>query len=147
MVALCSKTYLRYSAAADRKECKNLAQRTLLDEALEREDHEFDDVFDLHHPDEEIVEPPPLPQVPEPLNGHKMSCKGIQKKHNKDRLTFETYVDVLRHRWSGEGVNKGFASVNNTTYSYGQTRRGLSYLYAKRLVLDDGVSAVRLAHF
>ena len=95
MVGLCSKTYLRYSAAADQEEEReNLAKRTLLEEEFEREDREFNDVFDLHDPDEEIVEPPPLPRVPEPLNGHKMSCKGIQKKRNKDRLTFETYVDV-----------------------------------------------------
>ena len=79
------QTYLGYSAVAtDCKECKNLAQRTLLEEALEREDHEVDDVFYLHDPDEEIVEPPPLPQVPVPLHGHKMFCKGIQKKCNKD---------------------------------------------------------------
>ena len=68
MVELGSKTYLRYPAAADREEHENLAQRTLLDEALEHEDHEFDDVFDLHDPDEEIVKPPPLPRVPQPLH-------------------------------------------------------------------------------
>ena len=81
MVALCSKTYLGYSLAAKREERENLAQQTRLNEALECEDHDFDDVFDLHDPDnEEIVEPPPLPLVPQPREVHKMSCKGLQKK-------------------------------------------------------------------
>ena len=52
---------------------------------------------------------------------------------------------MLRQRRSAAGVNNGFASVDNTMYSYEQTRRGLSYLYTKRLVLDDGVSTVPLA--
>ena len=149
MVALCSKTYLGYSLAAEREERENLATQTRLNEALEHEDHEGDDVFHLHNPDndEEIVEPPPLPLVPQPLEAHKMSCKGLQKKPNKDRLTFDAYVDVLRHKRSGEGVNKWFATDDSTTYSYQETRQGLSYLYAKRFVLDDGVSSVPLARF
>ena len=82
MVVLCSKTYLGYSLAAEREERENLAQETRLNEALDSEDHEFDDVFDLHDPDEEeIVEPPPLPLVPQPREAHKMSCKGLQKKN------------------------------------------------------------------
>ena len=104
MVAFCSKTYLGYSAAADREECENLVQRTLLDEALECEDREFNDVYDLHDPDEEIVKLPLLPRVPEPLNGHKMSCNGIQKKRNKDPLTFEMYVERGRCQ---QGVRLG----------------------------------------
>ena len=75
----------------------------------------------------------------------KLSCKGIQKRNNLQNLTKETYLAVLRNRKAGSGVNKGFIARNGCVFSYTQTRHGLSYLYCKRLVLDDGVSTTPLA--
>ena len=81
MVALCLKTYLGYLLAGKRE---NLPQQTRLNEALECENHEFDDVFDLHDPDDdEIIEPPTLPLVPQPLEAQKMPCKSMQKKKQR----------------------------------------------------------------
>ena len=77
-------------------------------------------------------------------NVTKASCKGIQKKRNQDILTRESYLAVLENQKSGCGVNKGFVARNGRIYSYVQPRYGLSYMYCKRRVLDDGVSTTPL---
>ena len=75
--------------------------------------------------------------------GDKISCKGIQKKRNN--LTKEQYLTVLETQQNGIGVNKGFRALpTGHVYTYIQTRHGLSYLYPKRKVLDDGVSTIPL---
>ena len=74
----------------------------------------------------------------------KRSCKGIQKSRNQDVLTRATYLAVLKNRRAGSGINKGFIANNGRIYSYTQTRFGLSYLYCKRLVDEDGVSTMPL---
>ena len=78
-------------------------------------------------------------------NDSKLSCKGIQKRNNLQNLTREVFLAVLRDQKAGCGVNKGFVPRNGGVYSYTQTRKGLSYMYCKRLVLDDGVSTAPLA--
>ena len=60
-------------------------------------------------------------------------------------MTREIYLAVLRDQKAGCGVNNGFVARNGGVYSYTQTRKGLSYMYCKRLVLDDGVSTAPLA--
>ena len=74
----------------------------------------------------------------------KISSKGLQKKRNIKNLTRERYLDVLNTQVSGSGTNKGFRPVGGNMHTYEQTRRGLSYLYAKRKVLADGVSTLPL---
>lgn len=68
----------------------------------------------------------------------KFSCKGI----NKSSLTepFVSYKDVLDTQIPGSGINKGFRARKNTIFTYQQERAGLSYLYFKRVVNNDGVS-------
>ena len=66
--------------------------------------HNRDLPFDCHDPEAKKVVSPPLPEVPEAVCKHKISCKGIQKKRNKDRLTFEHYVDVMT---GSQGVHRG----------------------------------------
>ena len=78
-------------------------------------------------------------------NETKLSCKGIQKRNNIQNLTKENYLAVLRTQKAGCGVNKGFVARQGCVYSYTQKRYGLSYMYCKRLVLDDGVSTKPLA--
>ena len=70
----------------------------------------------------------------------KLSCKGLQKKRNLENLTKQTYLNVLKNQKAGLGINKGFIARNGRVYSYTQIRNSLTYLYCKRLVMDDGVS-------
>ena len=73
---------------------------------------------------------------------NKMSCKGISKRQND--LDRDTYLNVLKNKESGTGVNKGFRVKDNQMMTYTQTRAGLSYLYPKRKVAADGVSTTPL---
>ena len=50
------------------------------------------------------------------------------------------YMSVLKDQLSVEGTNRGFVLKNNTMFTYSQLRTGLTFLYAKRRVLADGVS-------
>ena len=49
-------------------------------------------------------------------------------------------MNVLKNQTAGSGVNKGFVARHGCVFSYQQTRFGLSYMYCKRWVEDDGVS-------
>jgi hypothetical protein len=68
----------------------------------------------------------------------KNSSKGLSKKTNS--LTLEHYRSVLTTKNPHSGINKGFVKKNNKLYTYHQTRNALTYFYAKRKVLEDGVS-------
>ena len=76
--------------------------------------------------------------------GLKCPAKVSKKKNNLANLTKEAYLAVLRNQKAGSGTNKGFVARNGCVYTYEQTRYGLSYMYCKRLVLDDGVSTMPL---
>ena len=68
----------------------------------------------------------------------KSSSKGISKKHNT--LTSEEYKNVLFSQGISSGVNKGLRMKNNVMYTYTQNRKGLNYMYGKRIVLPDHVT-------
>ena len=68
----------------------------------------------------------------------KYSSKGISKSNNQ--FCKDNFLDVLRDGTSCKGVNKGFVYKDGDMYTYNQSRTGLTYLYAKRRVLADGVS-------
>jgi hypothetical protein len=72
----------------------------------------------------------------------KNSSKGLSKRSNS--FTIQHYRSVLLSRKPKSGVNKGFVKKNNKLYTYHQTRNGLTYFYAKRKVLEDGVSTTHL---
>ena len=73
----------------------------------------------------------------------KMSCKGVQKKLNV--ITPEDYYRVLQSTTPKNIMNRGLRlDANRRMRLYAQSKRGLSYLYVKRKVLDDGVSTVPL---
>ena len=72
----------------------------------------------------------------------KRSTKGLNKRTN--RIGLRQFASVLEDRKSVEGVNTGFVKKNNVLYTYNQRRAGLSYFYAKRRVLADGVSTTHL---
>ena len=52
----------------------------------------------------------------------KKACKGLTTKLNQFR--FDTYLDVLKTKCSGVGVNKGFICKNHQVFTYTQKRAG-----------------------
>ena len=73
---------------------------------------------------------------------YRTSCKGIQKKRNT--LTREDFEVVLKSQQPAFFENAGFIRDGTETKTYTQTKKGLSYFYAKRKVLSDGVSTTHL---
>ena len=68
----------------------------------------------------------------------KLASKGLNIKLNK--LTKERYMDVLKTRKAGSGINRGFRAIDNKILTYEQERAALPYLYIKRKVASDGIS-------
>ena len=54
-------------------------------------------------------------------------------------MNFPRYRDVLFHDKSNEVLNVGFKLHNGNIKYYEQKKKGLSYYYSKRVVLEDGV--------
>ena len=70
----------------------------------------------------------------------KLSSKGLKKDKNKTTLTYQSYHNVLMTRESTGGTNRGIkASPEGNVFTYAQPRSALTYLYAKRKVLGDGI--------
>ena len=67
----------------------------------------------------------------------KFGCKGVNRKQNM--LTFNHYKDVLMTKKTHFIENRGMKLYGNSMHSYIQRKPGLSYLYAKRVVADDGI--------
>ena len=73
----------------------------------------------------------------------KTSCKGVQQKRNK--LLKEHFLDVIRTQNPRLFTNAGFfKNANDELLTYSQVKIGLSYFYAKREVLEDGVTTTHL---
>ena len=51
---------------------------------------------------------------------------------------------VLKYGRSCIGTNRGFRVRNNAIFTYTQEKRGFSYFYCKRKVLDDGIHTIPL---
>ena len=71
----------------------------------------------------------------------KYSSKGISKAF---ALSKEDYLEVLRTKTTGDQENKGFVYKNSKMYSYILKKQGLTYVYCKRKLLDDGMSTTYL---
>lgn len=83
--------------------------------------------------------------VSQETGGYKMSAKGSQKGRNLDRLGGDDYLKTLQQEKSEkpelhEVVNQGFRVIGNKIQTYTQTKRGLSSIYYKRIVMEDGVT-------
>jgi len=72
----------------------------------------------------------------------KFSCKGIQKQGNN--VNYKKFENVLFGDKQDIAHNKGFRYVEGVMKSYEQTKKGLSYIYCKRVVLPDGVNTIPL---
>jgi hypothetical protein len=68
----------------------------------------------------------------------KLSCKGIQKEGNN--VNYQKFKDVLFNGVKDKVLNKGFRYVEGIMKSYEQNKKGLSYVYHKRIVQSDGIT-------
>ena len=68
----------------------------------------------------------------------KYSTKGLSKRHNT--IDKDAFLEVLTNRRSEGGTNRGFRVHHSTVLTYVQERAALTYLYAKRVVHEDGVT-------
>lgn len=67
----------------------------------------------------------------------KFSSKGVSKRQLKAPMA--KFRWVLQTSRPQGGLNRGFRVRNNAIFTYTQERRGFSYLYCKRKVMDDGI--------
>jgi hypothetical protein len=72
---------------------------------------------------------------------NKYSSKGISRAFD---LSKDDYLQVLRNKSIPTQENKGFVYKHNKMYSYVMKKQGLSYVYCKRKLLDDGMSTTYL---
>ena len=76
--------------------------------------------------------------VDESTGTKKISTKGLNKNLNSYEM--ETFRRVLRTRSKAEGVNKGMKRLKSgSVVGYEQRKSGLTPLYIKRKVMNDGV--------
>ena len=76
------------------------------------------------------------------IHEYKFSSKGVSKRHLKAPMS--KFRRVLKTRRAQSGTNRGFRVRNNAVFTYNQERRGFSYFYCKRKVLDDGIHTAPL---
>lgn len=69
----------------------------------------------------------------------KFSAKGIQKSRNSDILTKEKYLECLMNNELIIGENKGFRFIDKSMKTYELNKTGLSPVYPKGVVMDDGI--------
>lgn len=72
----------------------------------------------------------------------KWSAKGVVKKQNL--LKPDDFLKVLESKQSQIVTNTNFKLINNKMHTYSTTKIGVSYLYLKRKILDDGISTIPL---
>jgi len=70
---------------------------------------------------------------------NKLSSKGAQKDINKEILTKETYKTCLNNNETINCENKGFRYIDKTMKTYVQDKIGLTPIYVKGVVMDDGI--------
>lgn len=70
----------------------------------------------------------------------KCSAKGVSKRLNN--IGFEDFKTVLLSKSSHTITNKGFRVKSNAMHTYAQKKVGLSYLYIKRKVADNGIDTL-----
>ena len=70
---------------------------------------------------------------------NKVSSKGLQKHRNNEVLNKDKYLQCLFNSETVNGINKGFRFESKTIKTYEQTKIGLSPIYSKGIVMDDGI--------
>ena len=72
----------------------------------------------------------------------KKSSKGMQDRN--ENLVEKNFKEALFQQRPHYVQNSGFVVDGTTTLTYTQIKRGLSYFYCKRKVLEDGISTTHL---
>lgn len=70
----------------------------------------------------------------------KFSAKGVNRSQNN--LSEDVYKDVLFNQNISLCTNKGFQKKNESVYTYIQTKKGLNYMYCKRIVCPDHITTL-----
>jgi hypothetical protein len=71
--------------------------------------------------------------------GDKVSCKGTQKDRNKDLLINDSFKRGLDDGTTIDCKNKGFRFIGKTMKTYEQDKDGITPIYVKGVVMDDGI--------
>ena len=124
MIGLCSKTYIVRKTKVIRPSSTRLTAARLLNKAK-----------DLTLRRGKLLKPCRV-------NQYKYSSKGMSKCHLSAPMT--KFRQVLKTSRAEGGSNKGFRLRDNALFTYTQEKRGFSYLYCKRRVLNDGIHTVPL---
>ena len=66
--------------------------------------------------------------------------QGFTEKKKLGKTIKRKVLIVLQTQKPRWGINKGFRAHEGRVFTYAQKRFGLSYMYCKRLVNDDGIS-------
>jgi hypothetical protein len=72
-------------------------------------------------------------------NKIKFSCKGTQKTQNEELLIKDAYKKCLDNNEFINCTNTGFRYIEKTMKTYEQNKIGLSPIYVKGVVMEDGV--------
>ena len=72
-------------------------------------------------------------------NKNKCSAKGVQQNNNIKILNKETYLRCLQNQEQINANNKGFRFVNKSIKTYEQNKIGLSPIYTKSVLFEDGI--------
>ena len=67
----------------------------------------------------------------------KLSCKGVNKRINP--LKMDDFIRVMQDGTQHVVLNRGFRYIDGKMRTYSQLRNGLSPIFIKRRVLEDGV--------
>ncbi len=55
-------------------------------------------------------------------------------------ISYKKFENVLLIKTHDMAVNQGFRYVNGSMNTYEQSKKGLSYIYNKHILLSDGIS-------
>ena len=70
---------------------------------------------------------------------NKCSSKGVQQNNNIEILNKHTYLRCLHNREQVSANNKGFRFTNKMIKTYEQNKIGLSPIYIKGVLFEDGI--------
>jgi len=77
----------------------------------------------------------------------KVSSKGLQKRRNSEVLTKDRYLQCLFNSESISGINMGFRFERKMMKTYEQSKIGLTPLYTKAIVMEDGIHIRPITNF
>ena len=74
----------------------------------------------------------------------KLNSLAKEYKIEGNNICYEKFHNALFGDKKDTANNTGFRYINGTMKTYEQSKRDLSYVYHKRIVLQDGISTIPL---